>query len=90
MAGHALERISMTPLRKRQIITGVLTTTAIARALSGFFALLTAGFTAEWPGLWLSRFLMGWPVGFAVSAIVAGQVQRLAAQLTRQGGTSHS
>lgn len=71
----------MTPDQRRRLIAGVLMTTAMAGALSGFFTFLVVGFTAEWPGLWLSRFLMGWPVGFVVSAIVVSPIQKLAARL---------
>lgn len=71
----------MTPQKKKQVITGILMTTAMAGALSGFFSMINTGFTSQMPAVWLKNFLMGWPVGFAVSAIVGGPVQRLAEHL---------
>lgn len=71
----------MTPQKKQQVITGALMTTAMALTLSGFFSLIHVGLTADWPLAWLKNFVMGWPVGFVVSAIVAGPVQRIASRL---------
>lgn len=76
----------MAPHKKKQIITGVLMTTAMALTLSGFFSFLNLGFTPEWPLVWLKSFLMGWPVGFVVSALVGGRVQKLAARLAGEAG----
>lgn len=89
-SAKTMEGMPMTSQKKRQIIAGALMTTAMAGALSGFFTLLEVGITREWPGLWLSSFLMGWPVGFVVSAIVAGPVQRLATRLSGYDGRSHA
>ncbi len=71
----------MTPSKKKQIITGILMTTVMALTLSGFFSLIYMGFTLEWVGVWARNFAMGWPVGFIVSLIAAGPVQRLAGRL---------
>lgn len=76
----------MAPSRRQQIVTGVLMTTVMALALSGFFTLLRVGVTPAWPALWGKSFLMGWPVGCAVSALAAGPVRRLAARIA--GGRS--
>lgn len=72
----------MVPSKKQQVITGALMTTAMAFALSGFFSILHAGISPQLPRIWTMNFLMGWPVGFVVSALVAGRVQRLAARLS--------
>ncbi|MFD2250353.1 hypothetical protein FHS82_001373 [Pseudochelatococcus lubricantis] len=71
----------MTTQKKMQIITGALMTTAMACALSGFFSMLNVGFSAELPLVWLKSFVMGWPVGFVVSALVGRPIQHLASRL---------
>lgn len=72
----------MTQQKKKQIIAGALMTTGMAFALSGFFTIKNLGLSPEMPKIWFFNFLMGWPVGFIVSAIIGARVQRLASKIT--------
>ncbi len=67
--------------KKKQIITGALMTTGMAFALSGFFSIKNIGFTDALPKIWFLNFLMGWPVGFIVSAAIGPKVQQIASRL---------
>lgn len=67
--------------KKQQIITGVLMTTGMTLAMSGLFAVIHVGFTPKLPIIWATNLLVGWPVGFVVSTLIAGRVQRIAAWL---------
>lgn len=71
----------MTISKKQQIIAGSLMMTGIAFALSSFFSLVHVGFTLAVLSSWVTNFLMGWPVGFVVSALIASRIQRLVARL---------
>jgi hypothetical protein len=87
-SGRTMKDGTMGPDKKQQLITGLLMTTAMALTLSGFFSLIHVGLTSRLLIVWPQNFLMGWPVGFVVSALVASPVKRIAARLA-YGTASH-
>lgn len=71
----------MTTHRKIGLLTGLMTSGAMSLALSGFFTCLAVGLGPEWPPAWGRSFLLGWPIAFALAAVLAEPIRHAAMRL---------
>ena len=71
----------MTKDRRIGLLTGLMMSSAMSLALSGFFTFLAVGLSPMWPLAWGRSFLLGWPIAFALAAVLAGPIRRMAMRL---------
>ena len=79
---------SLSPDRQRtDFVFGILLSGSMATVFAGFFPLLALGFTSEWLMTWGMGILTGWPLGFALVALIRKPLMTMAVWLTHQDHT---
>lgn len=64
------------------ILAQVMISFAMALMMTGFFAFLALGPTAEWLRAWIGNFVIAWPLAFCLSLVVGKVAFAIASGLT--------
>jgi membrane protein implicated in regulation of membrane protease activity len=84
----SIQNESVTMDKKTALISQVFMTFMMALLMSGIMSLIMLGPTAAWPGIWMTQFILAWPIAFVLTLVTWPASMMLSRLVLRRHGKS--